>query len=416
MKNQIPLFDGKRLQMDESIELTIQSLITYCGRYDHWAMAWSGGKDSSTLLTLVIYLIESGKVPKPKSLTIYYADTRLELTPLSIAAYNIIEQLKEKGYEVEVVMAEMDKRFMVYMLGRGVPPPNNKTLRWCTGQIKIEPMKAALAKLYEKRGKVLMLTGVRQGESAIRDNRIVMSCSKDGAECGQGWYQESLPEAMCDTLAPLLHWRVCHIWEWLRHWAPLPEYGDWDTEIIADAYGGDEAEEVNARTGCIGCPLAQKDTALEAVIKMSRWTYLKPLQELRSIYEWLRLPINRHRKNGERNKDGKLSSNPQRLGPIKLLIRVEALNKILDIQNRVNAIAKEEGRPLIDIINPDEEIRILDLIRNKTFPNKWDGSEIGGEVPVDKIYSNGTMMETLFKNWEAEDEENRIDAYKNHNQ
>ena len=314
MNNQINIFTTTRLQMNESIELTIQSLQAYCNDYDNWAIAWSGGKDSSCLLTLILWLLETKQIPTPKSLTIFYADTRLELTPLSIAAYNIIEQLKEKGYNVKVVMAEMDKRFMVYMLGRGVPPPNNKTLRWCTQQIKINPMHIALDELLQE-GKVLMLTGVRQGESAIRDGRIAMSCSKDGAECGQGWYQQDMQGNGCDTLAPLLHWRVCHVWEWLRHWAPLEQYGDWDTEIIADAYGGDEAEEINARTGCIGCPLAKKDTALDSIIKMKKWNYLLPLKRLRPIYEWLRLPQNRLRKNGETNADGKLSKNPQRLGP-----------------------------------------------------------------------------------------------------
>ena len=304
------LFAGKRLQMNESIEMTIQSILSYAPKYDNWAIAWSGGKDSSCLLTLVIWLLETKRIPKPNSLTIFYADTRLELTPLSVAAYSIIEQMKEKGYNIKVVMAEMDKRFMVYMLGRGVPPPNNKTLRWCTQQIKIKPMEKALSELMLQ-GKVLMLTGVRQGESAIRDGRIAISCSKDGAECGQGWYQQDLQSEGCDTLAPILHWRVCHVWEWLKHWAPLPEYGDWDTNIIADAYGGDEAEEINARTGCIGCPLAKKDTALDAIIKMPKWAYLQPLKKLRPIYEWLRLPENRLRMNGETNKDGKLSANPQ---------------------------------------------------------------------------------------------------------
>ncbi len=32
----------------------------------------------------------------------------------------------------------------------------------------------------------LMLTGVRIGESAARDQRIALSCTKDGGECGQG--------------------------------------------------------------------------------------------------------------------------------------------------------------------------------------------------------------------------------------
>ena len=388
MKAQSTLFNGQRLQMNESIQLTIDSINAYSHKYDHWAIAWSGGKDSSTLLTLVIYLIETGKIQRPKSLTIFYADTRLELTPLSLAAYSIIEELKEKGFEVNVVMADMDNRFMVYMLGRGVPPPNNQTLRWCTQKIKIKPMQDALTDLYSERGKVLMLTGVRQGESAIRDGRIAMSCGKDGAECGQGWYQESLPGDMCDTLAPILHWRVCHVWEWLKHWATTPEYGDWNTKIIADSYGGDEAEEINARTGCVGCPLASKDTALDTILQNSQWKYLEPLKELRPLYEWLRLPQNRHRKNGERNKNGKLSANPQRLGPIKLNIRIQALDKILDIQRRAK----------VDLINSEEEERIRELIDLRTFPNKWDGTEIGGEVAIDKIYNDGTIMTNLFAN------------------
>jgi hypothetical protein len=37
--------------------------------------------------------------------------------------------------------------------------------------------------------RLLMLTGVRLGESAVRDRRIALSCSRNGAECGQGWFQ-----------------------------------------------------------------------------------------------------------------------------------------------------------------------------------------------------------------------------------
>lgn len=163
---QIGLFGGgERLQMTESIQLTIDSLLTYGPSHEHWAIAWSGGKDSTTLLTLVIYLIDTGKVPRPKTLTIFYADTRLELLPLWIAARDIRDELEVRGIEVRVVMAPLDKRFLVYILGRGVPPPNNNTLRWCTRQIKIDPMAAELRRLHGERGtKVLMLTGVRQGE------------------------------------------------------------------------------------------------------------------------------------------------------------------------------------------------------------------------------------------------------------
>src|SRR5690606_19807180 len=124
-----------------------------------------------------------------------------------------------------------------------------------TRQIKIDPMKAAVNEYLKDKGDVLMLTGVRIGESAIRDQRINLSCSKDGGECGQGWYQVTLQSKNCATLAPILHWRVCNVWDWLKIFAPMQKYGGWNTQLLADAYGGDEAEEINARTGCIGCPL-----------------------------------------------------------------------------------------------------------------------------------------------------------------
>jgi DNA sulfur modification protein DndC len=395
---QVDMFLGsERLQMNESIQLTIDSLNVYGPRHDHWAIAWSGGKDSTTLLTLVVYLIESGKVPRPKTLTVMYADTRLELLPLWVAARSIIEDLRTRGIDVRIVMAPMDKRFLVYMLGRGVPPPNNNTLRWCTRQIKIDPMAAELGRVFADRGtKVLMLTGVRQGESAIRDGRIAMSCSRDGAECGQGWYQETLPEALCDTLAPIVHWRVCHVWAWLRHWAPQIEFGDWDTEIIADAYGGDEAEEINARTGCVGCPLAEHDTALDAVLAQPAWSYLTPLKRLRPLWRELRKPAVRLRKRGlELRQDGTPAKNPQRMGPVLLDVRLDALEQVLAIQAECNTNADAAGRPRIDILNADEETRVRQLIAAGQWPDGWDGDEAIGDELLEKVFADGSVQPLL---------------------
>ena len=213
MKLQQPtLFDGDRMTLAEAIEITANSLCAYAERYDHWAIAFSGGKDSSCTLTVVVYLIVSGRVPKPKSLTVLYADTRMELPPLHATAMKILDEVKAFGIETKIVLPAMDERFFVYMFGRGVPPPSN-TFRWCTAQIKIEPMLEALKSLRDAAGeKFLMITGVRLGESAVRDARIALSCSKNGAECGQGWFQEATPEAVADTLAPILHWRVCLVW------------------------------------------------------------------------------------------------------------------------------------------------------------------------------------------------------------
>lgn len=405
MSRQIDIFaeGAQRLQMTESIELTIQSLQAYGESHDHWAIAWSGGKDSSSTLTLIMWLIDSGKVKAPKSLTVFYADTRQELPPLAIAAKQIMDELEERGIHVEVVTAPLDKRFMVYILGRGVPPPNNNTLRWCTRQIKIDPMQAALEqRLAKLDGNVLMITGVRQGESAIRDKRIEMSCGKDGAECGQGWYQKVLPESKglkgrLATLAPLLHWRVCHVWEWLKHWAPLVEFGDWSTATIADAYGGDEAEEVNARTGCTGCPLASKDTALDTILLNPSWAYLAPLKGIKQLWRELREPHNRLRKAGyEYLKDGSTAANPQRMGPITFEARLMGLERILTIQKEINDAADRLGRPRVDLINAEEEARIRELIAAETWPQGWDGDEPTADTPMDQINADGSVQPLLF--------------------
>ncbi|UDM17879.1 phosphoadenosine phosphosulfate reductase family protein [Vogesella sp. XCS3] len=402
---QIDIFaaGAKRMQMTESIELTIQSMQAYGQDHDHWGIAWSGGKDSSATLTLIMYLLDTGKIKRPKSLTVFYADTRLELPPLAIAAQQIMDELEERGVHVEVVRAPLDKRFMVYLLGRGVPPPNNGTLRWCTGQIKISPMEEALRqRLDQLDGNILMITGVRQGESAMRDRRIEMSCGKDGAECGQGWYQQVLPNARglrgrIATLAPLLHWRVCHVWEWLKHWAPAAEFGDWSTRTIADAYGGDEAEEVNARTGCIGCPLASEDKALDTILQNTRWQYLTPLKELKPLWRELRLPQHRLRKPGaELLKDGSIAANPQRMGPLTFDARLMGLERVLAIQAEVNRVAGATGRPLIDLLNAEEEARIRELISLNTWPQGWAGDEPIATLPMDIVYQNGAVQPLLF--------------------
>jgi DNA sulfur modification protein DndC len=385
------IFNEPRLQMNESIELSLQSLIAYGKLYDHWCIAWSWGKDSTTVLTLIAWAINTGRIPAPKTLTVMAADTRMELTPLWLAAQEIISELSEMGIKVETAMADLPNRFLVYILGRGVPPPTNH-FRWCTPRIKIEPMQQALEKLVKEKGeKVLMITGVRQGESAVRDKKITVSCSKDGAECGQGWYQTTMPTNLCDTLAPIVHWRVCHVWEWLKHWAPLPEYGDFSTALVADAYGGDEAEEINARTGCIGCPLASKDKALDTIVKIPRYYYLLPLKRLKVLYRKLRLGTYRLRKTGL----DAGSKNRQRMGPLTIEARKMAFDEVIDIQNEINKRADAEGRPRVDLLNDEEQAFIKKCWEENLWPNGWDGDEPMGDVPMDKIYLDGSIQPLL---------------------
>lgn len=373
--------------LPDAVKATASSLNAWGADYDHWAIAFSGGKDSSALLSVVVWLIETGQVKAPKSLTVLRSDTRMELPPLDITARRIMQEVAERGFTAMPVMPAMDDRFFVYMLGRGVPPPSN-TFRWCTAQLKIEPMIQALKTLRDTHGKkFLMLTGVRVGESAQRDARIAIGCGKNNSECGQGWFQEATPDAVADTLAPILHWRLCHVWDWLTGLVPEGYEHGFSTKLIAAVYGQDENLETHARTGCVGCNLASRDFALEEIIKRPQWAQFTPLLGLRPLYAALKEPRNRLRKDGsEVKKDGTLVANPCRMGPLTMAARIWALRQVKDIQARAG----------VDLINAEEEDRIRELIAANTWPNGWAGTEPLASLPFDNVNPDGSVQPRLI--------------------
>lgn len=371
MRSQPTLFDNFRMSFQDALSLSVTSLNEYGQRYPHWVVAYSGGKDSSATAAFVTWAIRTGHVVAPESLTIMYADTRQELPPLQATAMQFMDALSAQGVDTRVVLPTLDDRFYVYMLGRGVPPPKNR-FRWCTSQLKIEPMQRALeVRRAEVGQKFLMLTGVRMGESAARDQRIALSCNKDSGECGQGWFQTAPGDAVSDTLAPLLHWRLCFVWDWLF----LGEHGFDMLADIALVYGDEEA-----RTGCIGCNLASKDTALENLVLTDTWAHLSPLLELKPMFQDLQRPKWRKRKSqAAQRKDGTYQKNAQRMGPLTMKARAYALDRVLDIQRRAR----------VDLINDVEEARIRELWALNTWPNGWTGDEIDADVPIDSIRSIG---------------------------
>lgn len=369
---QTSLFEDARQTLDDSISLSLASLREYGSRYRHWAIAYSGGKDSTATAAFVAWAIRTGQIMRPESLTVLYADTRMELPPLQTGAMALLHRLAGDGFDTRVVLPDMDSRFYVYMLGYGVPPSSNR-FRWCTPKIKVEPMHAALSELREETGeKLLMLTGVRMGESAARDERIALSCSRDSGECGQGWFQVATPESIADTLAPLLHWRLCHVYDWLYFEQDRHGY---NVDAIATIYGDDDV-----RTGCVGCPLASRDTALERLLaNHAEYSHLSPLLELKPLYRELKRPQWRKRKvEAELRQDGKWSRNVQRMGPLTMDGRAYGLQTVLDIQQRAR----------VDLINQEEENRIREMWALDMWPRKWSADDADADEPHDALLLN----------------------------
>ena len=403
----------ERLTIEEAISLTVDSLKNYGRLYDHWVFAFSGGKDSTAVLTLALHLIETGQIDRPARMTALMSDTRQEFPPLLLSARIILAAAERHGVEIEVVTPAVDRRMYVYMLGRGVPPAGNDHFRWCTRILKGDPMDRAMmvmgweAKINRlhtvaqfarqngwgwlpilghgldaiERPGLLNLTGVRLGESEVRDARISLSCSTDG-ECGQGWFHKDRP-GISMALAPLVHWRLCHIEDWLSLFAP--GYG-FDTSILCQMYGLglQDDQETAMRTGCAGCMLVSRDRALERIVSLPEWDYLLPLRRLKGVYAELKKPFNRLRKVDFLNQQGEQHARYRQLGPLTMAARLWGLEQILAIQEEVNVEARQRGAPEMYLIEEEEEMRILELIAADTWPQGWRGDEPVGDEPLER--------------------------------
>ncbi len=391
----ISLFEAERLTLPEAIDITAASLAAHFADHPHVRVAYSGGRDSTATVTVIAHLIASGRVQRPASIGVLYADTRLELPPLQAAAMQVLAQLRELGWSTEIVLPEIDRRFFVMMFGRGVPP-SHSGFRWCTGMLKVEPMAAAMRRVREATGsKLLLMTGVRIGESEARDRRIALACGTNKGECGQGWYQETTPAEVADTLAPILHWRVCHVADWLL--LEAPSFG-FTTAPVAEAYGAGvgDTEPLEQRTGCLVCPVASRDQVLERLVKQPAWAYLAPLLRLRALYAELSQANHRLQKYGERRADGALTKRPMRLGPLLFDSRRYGLSVVLGIQDEVNRLARAGGRPEVLLINPEEEQRIHELIAAETWPQGWDGTEHHGAELLPQVLADGVTQALLL--------------------
>lgn len=355
MSKQIQIFETSKMTLPEAIEESIASLNEYASRFSHWVAAYSGGKDSTAMVTLVSWAIKTGRVKPPKSFRVLFANTKMEIEPLYLGAVKLMADLNNQGIICQEVVPDIDHRFFVYILGRGLPPPNNGR-RYCTRILKVDPMMEAVKELLYK-DDIVMFTGVRLGESRSRDERISVSCSRDSGECGQGYFQEAANMTGMPTLAPIVHWRVCNVFDWL--YFEKAKHG-YDVDGIATVYGDDDI-----RTGCVACRLVTEDKPLIKVSKMSGWEHLGILQELRDVYDWLERHDNRLIMPIKMTKDGKVNQRSGTVGPLVMKAREVGLEWVKDIQRRAG----------VELINAEEEKRIRELWVLDTWPYGWTGKE-----------------------------------------
>jgi 3'-phosphoadenosine 5'-phosphosulfate sulfotransferase (PAPS reductase)/FAD synthetase len=107
-----------------------------------WVCSYSGGKDSTALVTWIEWLRRVGLVTC-KTPRLVMSDTTVEYPFLCGIADRLMEALRSRGWQCEVVTPRIHERLYNRIFGIGntpIHPGARKRMRWCTRATKIDPM------------------------------------------------------------------------------------------------------------------------------------------------------------------------------------------------------------------------------------------------------------------------------------
>ena len=148
-----------------------------------WLIGYSGGKDSTLLVSLVyeaVKRLKSARVKLNKKIYVITSDTMVE-NPI-VKEYmhyssDSINRAADKDHddlpiEAHIVYPEPEQTFWSRIIGLGYPTPEPPGFRWCTDRLKIMPMNRFVNDQIKESGQIIILLGVRKGESATRFKTI----------------------------------------------------------------------------------------------------------------------------------------------------------------------------------------------------------------------------------------------------
>jgi DNA sulfur modification protein DndC len=152
-----------------------------------WLVGFSGGKDSTMLAALIFEAVLS--IPadqRKKPISILCTDTRVEIPAIAEMIEGTLDRMRkcsqQYGLNVDAnrvaptfrsaradlkVSATIMESFCVNIIGRGYPPPN-RTFRWCTQRMKIDPVNDFVKQRIGHWGEAILHLGARRAEGSTR--------------------------------------------------------------------------------------------------------------------------------------------------------------------------------------------------------------------------------------------------------
>jgi DNA sulfur modification protein DndC len=255
---------------------------------------------------------------------------------------------------VVTTQPDADATFWVNLIGRGYPSPN-RSFRWCTDRMKIQPTSRHIREQVDKAGQVILLLGVRRDESATRAGSVARY------DNGQRLNRHN-DLVGCMVFRPIVEITTDEIWEFLAtHRPPWGGSHDALVALYRNSNGGEcpvvtqksdvpSCGTTSSRFGCWTCTVVEKDRSLEGFVEAG-FTEFSPLLDFR---DWLAGIRNDPARRMARRRDGRVLITADGTfvpGPFTLATRAEILDQLLVLQARV-------GRRLI---SNDEIERIREI-------------------------------------------------------
>lgn len=330
-----------------------------------WIIGFSGGKDSTVLLTLVwIALSELKKENVALSRKVYVVcnDTMVENPVIEEYVTTVLNKIRisakdqELPISVHTTTPELEDSFWCCVIGKGYPVPNN-SFRFCTEKMKIKPTSNFIINQVAADGEAIVLIGTRRSESQQR----AKSVSKHEI-LGHRLSKHPL-NANTYTYAPIKELMLEEVW-WIINAIPSP-WG-FDNKILFKIYADASADDYEcptvvtddkhrtcgqSRFGCWICTVVKEDKSMSSLIKTGvKW--MKPLLEFRN-----RLVENRNvselRCSTRRNGQIAVDETGHNMGNYTMDYRIQLLKELLQIQKDT-----QEYRSSIDLITTQELIAI----------------------------------------------------------
>jgi len=151
-----------------------------------WLVGFSGGKDSTMLASLIFDVVLS--IPaerRKKPISVLCTDTRVEIPAIAEMIEGALDRMRkcsqQHGLNIEAKLLKpmYEESFWVNIIGRGYPPPN-RTFRWCTQRMKIDPVNDFVKQRIGHWGEAILHLGARRAESSTRAQTMAGRQARNG--------------------------------------------------------------------------------------------------------------------------------------------------------------------------------------------------------------------------------------------